>query len=315
VRGLPDNPRERILFMLKKTAIIVLLIFILGTTFVLALPTDRGLGQKVCWAGHLFADRARNWVDPHPVPALPDAVPETGSAVAGASRVPVLMYHAVIPAAENPDPNNGSIINLETFEQHMAHLHDEGYYAASLEELELYVHGIIGLPEKTVVITFDDGYENNYTHAYPVLERYGLRASLFVIGTFIREDGERPKPGMPVYLSKGQMEEMSSVFDYHSHTHNLHRKEEKYCAKPIPATDDPEVLAADIAVMKSLGFDTPYFAYPYGYFTHDMVGTLIENGYRMAFTTREGFVQPGDHPMYLPRIGLRSDSDLSEALQ
>lgn len=308
---------------MKRATVVFSLMLLIAASFFLLLPADRGLGQKLCWAPHVLKDRARTLLAPIPVPrpegagdtaSAAEGAGDTASAAEGATRVPVLMYHAVVPARENPDPNNGSIITREAFEGHMAYLYEQGYYTASLEELELFVHGKLRLPEKTVVLTFDDGYENNAVHAYPVLERYGFRASLFVIGGLLREDGEAAKPGRMAYLTKGQLADIASVFDYHSHTHNLHYKRTGPCAKDIPATADPDAFAADIAAIKAMGFDSPYFAYPYGYHSHAMVRTLIDHGYRMAFTVRGGFVEPGDHPMFLPRLGPRSDTDLAALL-
>src|SRR5690606_18803891 len=152
-----------------KIMLVILILFVAGASFLLLLPSDRGLGQIACRATHLLLDKAYGIVQPFPKVTLPeDAALSTdiGHAARGefattAERIPVLMYHAVLPAADNPNPNNASIINLEAFEAQMGYLHEEGYYTASLAELEQFVHGRLVLPEKTVVITFDDGYENN----------------------------------------------------------------------------------------------------------------------------------------------------------
>ncbi len=233
-----------------------------------------------------------------------------------AEQVPVLMYHYVVPKQYNKEPDNNSMINLESFEAGMKYLHDAGYYAATLSELEDYLHGFIQLPKKSVVITFDDGYENNYIYAYPVLKKYGLRASLFVIGSHVQKQTSTSfDPAKSSYLSQEQLDAASDVFDYYSHTYDLHKKEETFCGKKLALTHDSTKLQADIAKMKGLGYTTPYFAYPFGSYDDKMIYYLKENGYRMAFTVKQGFVQPGDSPLELKRLTVTSSTNLEQLLE
>lgn len=314
---------ERLLMMTKKIMLFALILFLAGASILLVLPSDRGLGQKACQATILVKGKAQHLVQPLPKVTLPDVAesdPDPGHPAGrefttAAARIPVLMYHAVLPAAENPDPANGSIINLESFADQMAYLHEEGYYTASLAELEQFVHGRLALPEKTVVLTFDDGYENNVIHAYPILKQYNFRAAMFLIGSYVRGDGEPVPEGYWAYFTDSQMADTRDVFEFHSHTYDLHYKIPGACGKTWSATGDTALLQHDIDQIKAIGIDTPYYAYPYGYHTRPMVSALIENGYRMAFTTKRGFVEPGDHPMYLPRLGPLSDTDLAAMLR
>lgn len=115
-----------------------------------------------------------------------------------ATEVPVLMYHYIEPKLNNHETGNKSIINLEDFEQNMKYLHDEGYRTITLDQLEQYVSGKISLPQKSIVITFDDGYHNNYTLAYPVLQKYNFHASLFVIGSKIQDQPSEFDPAKKV---------------------------------------------------------------------------------------------------------------------
>lgn len=233
-----------------------------------------------------------------------------------AEKVPVLMYHYVVPKQYNKEPDNNSMINLESFEAGMKYLHDAGYYTATLSELEDYVHGLIQLPENSVVITFDDGYENNYIYAYPVLKKYGLKASLFVIGSRVQEKTSTDfDPTKSSYLSQEQLDAASDVFDYYSHTYDLHKKEETFCGKKLALTHDAAKLQADIATMKGLGYTSPYFAYPFGSYDDKMIYYLKENGYRMAFTVRQGFVRPSDSPLTLNRLTVTSNTNLERLLQ
>jgi len=292
----------------------VALVF-LSAIILAALPSTHGIGQKVCLAANLVKNKAYAFTHPLPKGDFSGNGNQgyTGDG-AGAERVAVLMYHYIAPK-EYDDPNNNSIIALEAFEQGMDYLYREGYYTASLSELEDYVHGKIRLPEKTVVLTFDDGYENVYVYAYPILKKYGFRAAVFLIGNYVREeaDGEF-QPDQMSFMSKEQIQAAGDVFEFHSHTFNLHYKKEEHCGKVYAATRDIPMLKEDIARMKSFGIDTPYFAYPFGDFNYRMVRQLAGEGYRMAFTTIPGFVKPGDRPMYLKRFNVSSDTDLHALL-
>ena len=116
------------------------------------------------------------------------------------------MYHYIEPKINHREINNKSIIILEDFEANMKYLHDEGYSTITLEQLEQYVKGQIPLPQKSIVITFDDGYQNNYTLAYPVLKKYNFHASLFVIGSKIQDQPPAFDPAKKTFISKQEMQ-------------------------------------------------------------------------------------------------------------
>jgi peptidoglycan/xylan/chitin deacetylase (PgdA/CDA1 family) len=302
--------------MTKKIILSATILFFLSAILLAMLPTTYGAGQKACLAANLVRNKAYTFT--HPLPPADFSGNGNQGYIgegAGAERVPVLMYHYIAPSAYIADPDNPSIIDLETFEQGMNYLYDEGYYTASLSELEDYVHGKIRLPEKTVVITFDDGYENNYVYAYPILKKYGFRAAVFLIGKYVQEESsEEFRPDKRSYLTKKQIETSGDIFEFHSHTYNLHYTKPEKCGKVYAATRDIQMLKEDIANIKRFGIDTPYFAYPFGDFNHRIAYQLTSAGYRMAFTVVPGFVKPGDHPMFLKRLNVTTDTNLPALL-
>ncbi|WP_338708456.1 polysaccharide deacetylase family protein [Paenibacillus amylolyticus] len=231
------------------------------------------------------------------------------------SNQSVLMYHYIEPKLNNHETDNKSIINLEDFEQNMKYLHDEGYRTITLNQLEQYVSGKISLPQKSIVITFDDGYQNNYTLAYPVLQKYNFHASLFVIGSKIQDQPSEFEPAINSFISKPEMQAATDVFEFNSHTYNLHHKGFMRCGNSVPVGLDTSLLDDDIQHMKQTGKDTPYLAYPFGYTSTQMIYKLQQHGYRMAFTVKSGFVHPGDHPMKLPRLTVTTGTDLATLLQ
>ncbi|WP_167433983.1 polysaccharide deacetylase family protein [Paenibacillus silvae] len=232
-----------------------------------------------------------------------------------ATEVPVLMYHYVTPRLDNREPHNKSVIDLDSFEENMKYLYDNGYKTITLDQLEKYVNGEISLPKKSIVITFDDGYQNNYTLAYPVLKKYHFHASLFVIGSRIQPKPVEFNPSKKSDISWPEMKAGSDVFEYNSHTYDLHHKGYMVCGDDLPVTLDTSLLDHDIEQIKHIGINTPYIAYPYGYFSEQMIYKLHQHGYRMGFTVRPGFVHPGDSPMVLPRLTVTSDTDMATLLR
>ena len=136
--------------------------------------------------------------------------------------VPVLLYHHI---AEDAD---GIItVTPETFERHMCFLAENGYQAVTIQEMIDYVYHGGELPEKPVCITFDDGYLSNYEYAWPVLQKYGLKATIYAIGSSIGHDRlyKDTEFELTPHFSYEQAREMmeSGVIDIQSHTYDMHQ--------------------------------------------------------------------------------------------
>ncbi|WP_110933138.1 polysaccharide deacetylase family protein [Paenibacillus bouchesdurhonensis] len=297
----------------KKYALISLAFMIILYAVAVANP-GTVLSRKACSSWSLVKDQA--FLMTHPkldgslkLPANFTIQPGT------AEQVPVLMYHYITPKAYNDQPDNNSIMNLEDFEAGIDYLYEQGYYTATMEELEQYVLGKATLPAKSVVITFDDGYQNNYTYAYPILKKYGFHAAIFLIGSRVQTETSVFDPAKKSFLSQEEIEASSDVFEYHSHTYDLHHKGFMKCGLNYASGFDTTSLESDIAKMKELGIDSPYFAYPYGEKSTPMVYYLQKNNYRMAMTVHQGFVKPGDSPMRLKRLTVTSATNMADLLQ
>jgi len=294
----------------------ILFIFLILLLSPVMMPEDSALSRKVCSFTHKVKERVYTITHPYPELDYPSSdLGDKAEASGGATRVPVLTYHSLVPAVYQPDPSNHSVMTVEEFEQQMDYLHEQGYYTATLGELEAFVHQAISLPENTVVITFDDGYENNYVYAYPILQRYGFHAAIFLIGGSIREEAGEPfDPNKISYLTRSQMAEAASVFEYHSHTYGLHHHITDECGNTTSAVTDVTLLEQDIEDMETAGFGTHYFAFPYGIYSDRAIRLLMSHDYRMGFTTEEGYVEHDSFTMRLPRFSISPGTDLSAIL-
>ena len=219
-----------------------------------------------------------------------------------ARSVPVLLYHHLLPAAEH-DGTNGAIVSVEDFRQQMDLLFKNGYHTVTLADLYLFIQGKKNLPERSVVITFDDGYLSNYDYAVPILRQYRFRAVQFPITSHI----ENYHPWLP-HMGWGLMAAAADVFEYHSHSHALHFYTGVRAA--ILVTPE-EQLRKDLSHSREL-LDCFAFAYPFGVWSREAIRFLKETGYKMAFTIRRGNVAPGDNLFLLQRQIIRPTTTLRD---
>lgn len=228
-----------------------------------------------------------------------------------ATQVTVLMYHHLAP---EPDPKDyGLVIDPGEFAAQMACIKDSGYYTPSLQELADFVNNKAPLPAKSVVITFDDGYESNYTYAFPVLQEYDLRAVIFPIGNLIRLDGTSAT-GWHSYLTDVQMQEMqaSGLIEFGSHTYAMHDYRQD---KPLLELASTEAIVADLErgeeLFAELGLPRPLaLAYPFGRYGQRAIAACEQMNYQLAFTTKPGRVSRDSSLLELPRM--RASGGLSK---
>ncbi|WFA08545.1 polysaccharide deacetylase family protein [Tissierella sp. Yu-01] len=219
-------------------------------------------------------------------------------------RIPVLTYHHILPE-EYIDgynwSNNGAVLSLEVFKEQMDFLYYNGFYTATLNELEAFLGGKIELPEKTVVITFDDGYLSNAIYAYPIMRQYNFRGTIFTIGSEANKEQLTFEPSTLQFISTNEMHKYADVFDFECHTYDLHRINKDQ--KPMLISSEGKVIIDDLTKNKSL-INANYFAYPYGAYNLKTIGYLREAGYKMAFTTKDGYVTKVSNPYRLPRFSV-----------
>lgn len=217
------------------------------------------------------------------------------------ANVPVLMYHHV-----GYPGDDSTVITPELFEEHIKALSQAGYTSVTMEDLKNYVNYGTALPEKPVVITFDDGYLSNYEYAYPILEKYGMKATIFVIGATVGNTEYYKDTQYPItpHFTWEQGAEMveSGVISLQSHTYDMHQwpdYEESTARENIlqlegeSEEDYIEHLTSDCqesrsGIEENCGSEVFAIAYPYGLYSPLAQVVLAENGYEISFTTNPG---------------------------
>ena len=212
-------------------------------------------------------------------------------------EVPVLMYHHI---AEEGD--GGVTISAACFEAQMAALSEAGYTAVGLEDLYAYVEEGTPLPEKPILITFDDGYESNYTIAWPVLEKYDMQAVIFTIGVSVGKDTYKDTgTAITPHFSYEEAREMaeSGVISIQSHTYDMHQSAQldespaRTSAVPLKGESEEDYMAAFLSdmersmseILEGVGEPVTAMAYPNGDYTTLSQALCRELGLKATFTT------------------------------
>lgn len=211
----------------------------------------------------------------------------------GQYSVPIIMYHRVEYAGKL-DPNS---VTPENFAKQMKFFKDHGYQVISLDALVEGIKARRAFPRNSVVITFDDGYANNYQYAYPTLKEYGYPATVFAISDLV---------GQKDFLTWDQIKEMQSFkISIGSHT-----RQHAYLPEVSPEKQIDEIEGSKKIFDQKLGVSTDYFSYPSGGFSQSIEELVKKAGYKGACTTNRGHQNSNKDVYALKRIRL-SDKDLA----
>lgn len=214
------------------------------------------------------------------------------------AHIPVLLYHHLDPNEEE----DGTVLHPDTFARQMKLLRDNGYTSITFDMLIDYVEKGTPLPEKPVIITFDDGYMSNYEYALPILREYGMTASVFAIGVSVGhyETYKDTEHSMIPHFGKAEVEEMAGVIDVLSHTYDMHQwppfetgdsiRETILPFEGESETDYIMALKTDVEKQNSLfaelGLPSPrVLAFPQGETERRANMVLCEMGYKVTLTT------------------------------
>ena len=207
--------------------------------------------------------------------------------------IPVLNYHQI-----NDRDKNALTLSSHAFAAQMEYLASEGYHTITLQELADALEKGAALPEKPVLLTFDDGYRDNYDVAYPILKAYGMKAAIFLITDYVSL--------YPNYLTWEEVRDMrQNGIEFGSHT--LNHVELTACASAEELKK--QLFDSKAAIEWRLGSPVTFLAYPCGSHNQTVIDALKVAGYRGAFTVEMGSDHPGDNMYTLQRIPIFGSND------
>ena len=206
-------------------------------------------------------------------------------------RALILMYHSISDRTDY-----FSAVSPAVFERQMRYLKEHGVPVISLAELvrRLRAHEPLG---GAVALTFDDGYRDNFTAAFPVLERYRFPATIFAATDFIGQADRRNLER----LSTDELRALdaSGLISIEPHTRSHPRLS---CLSAEAARD--EIVGSKRFIKDLLGRPCDYFAYPWGDYDATTVDIVRALGFNAAVTVREGTVGHKSDPFLLPRVSI-----------
>ena len=202
-------------------------------------------------------------------------LPKTKKSKNANVKIPILLYHDFVTTVPDSDPDNFNYINTpQSYEENIKALLEDGYTFISFQELNDANNGKISLPEKPILVTFDDGYASNYEYIFSILKKYNVKVSIFVVTDKIGKEVDGKK-----YLSWEQCKEMqdSGLVEIFSHS----KRHVFYDKLPVRQIRDDVIESYKIIEEKLGSKNLKVFAYPYGAYTKETVWTLKLNGMDM----------------------------------
>lgn len=237
--------------------------------------------------------------------AQPTAVADTTQstvveAVPQPTQVPVIIYHHLAPV---PEEGNPSVLTTAEFGQQMAWLQAAGFQPIDTKELAAWLEGKGTLPQRPVLVTFDDGYQSNYELAHPILRQMNWKATLFLVTSKVGRT-----PGKYPYVTWEQLAEMtqSQVWEVQAHAHDGHREIESIPAylfwSAAEIQQDLQAIQQELT-SHQLPAATA-LAYPYGAYDAETLQAASAVGLKLAFTGGYSYVRQGDEPLTLKRLSV-----------
>ena len=205
------------------------------------------------------------------------------------------MYHSILKSKSGK-----YIVNPSTLEDDLKFIKNNGYTTITMTDLINYVYSDYELPEKPIIITFDDGHYNNLTYALPLLEKYDMVAVISIVGkytdTYTESDEANPNYG---YLRWKDINDLmkSGRFEFQNHTYELHNitKNRRGCMKMKGESFEAykTVLSKDLSkLQQEFSINTGYipntFTYPFGAISSDSMDIIKELGFKASLSCNEG---------------------------
>ncbi len=212
------------------------------------------------------------------------------------SGLPVLMYHFFYDKNER-EPQDGNWIEINDFEQQIKYLSENDYYFPTWEEVENYIDGKTELPEKSVVITVDDGDPSFFELGVPIIQKYNVKATSFVVAYWYGDVAQNKENNI----------------SYQSHSYDMHKGGSN--GKGVMLSWSYEKMVEDLKTSQEVLGGANIFCYPFGQYNELDKKALKDTGFKLAFTTQGGRVKKGASKFELPRVRISGTTSIESFIK
>ena len=210
--------------------------------------------------------------------------------------LPVLMYHFFYDKNER-EPQDGNWIEINDFEAQMKYLSENDFYFPTWDEVEAYIDGKTELPEKSVVITVDDGDTSFFELGVPIIQKYNVQATSFVVAYWYGDVAQNKQKNV----------------SYQSHSYDMHKAGSN--GKGVMLSWDYERMVEDLKSSQEVLGGANIFCYPFGQFNELDKKALKDTGFKLAFTTQGGRVKKGASKYELPRVRIAGTTSMESFIK
>lgn len=239
--------------------------------------------------------------------------------------VPILMYHSIL---RSTNTHGNYIISEAAFEKDLKFLKENGYTTIVMQDLIDFVEKGTPLPEKPVVLTFDDGYSNNFLYAFPLLEKYNSKAVLSIIGYYTDLYTDTPDEN-PSYshVTWNDVKNMidSGLVEMQNHSYNLHTTDKgRNGSKKKRGESDSAyktMLTEDLGKLQDkfkqhTGYTPTTFTYPFGSVSNASFDIIKEMGFKASLSCESGMnkVSRDSECLYMMKRYLRTQKKSAESI-
>ena len=210
--------------------------------------------------------------------------------------LPVLMYHFFYDKNER-EPQDGNWIEINDFEAQMKYLSENDFYFPTWEEVEDYIDEKTELPEKSVVITVDDGDPSFFELGVPIIQKYNVKATSFVVAYWYGDVAQNKENNI----------------SYQSHSYDMHKGGSN--GKGVMLSWSYDKMVEDLKTSQEVLGGASIFCYPFGQYNELDIKALKDTGFKLAFTTQGGRVKKGASKYELPRVRISGTTSIESFIK
>ena len=192
-------------------------------------------------------------------------------------EVPIIMYHSIL---KDSSRSNKYTVTPAVLEEDLKYIKDKGYTTVTIADLISYVYDNKPLPEKPIVLTFDDGHYNNYGYLFPLLEKYDMKAVISIVGSYTDKFTETDEANLNYsYLRWKDIKELMDTgrIEFQNHTYNLHSN-----------TGKDDILKLQQEFEENTHYTPQCFTYPFGGISNASLDIIKELGFKASLSCEQG---------------------------